>query len=102
MMKSEFIEILAEIDPGYTVPTEKEFIDIQTVYNYHPLIGNKEKIVRLWAEYGNILIKDMLPRADQIREAEQAVDEARYKVEEAKRILQERRDYLDKLWKSLS
>lgn len=99
MMKSEFIEILNEIAPGHTAPTEKEYHDIETVYTYHPLIGNKEKIVRLWAEYGNMIIKDMLPRSEQIREAEQAVDEARYKVEEAKRVLQERRDYLDKLWK---
>ena len=102
MMKSEFVEILAEIKPGHTAPTEKEFKDIQTVYTYHPLIGNKEKIVRLWVEYGNILIKDMLPRAEQIRDAEQAVDEARYRVEEAKRILQERQMYLDKLWKYFS
>ena len=99
-MKNEFIEILNEFAPGHTAPTEKEYHDIEIVYIYHPLIGNKEKIVRLWAEYGNMIIKDMLPRSEQIRDAEQAVDEARYKVEEAKRVLQERRDYLDKLWKN--
>lgn len=102
MMKNEFIEILNEIAPGHTAPTEKEYHDIEIVYTYHPLIGTKEKIVRLWVDMGQMIIDDMMERALEVKAAEAELDRARRNLEEAKRYLKRAEECYDSLFKGLT
>ena len=86
MMKSEFIDILEEISPTHPYPTDEEYKKIEIVYTYHPSISDKEDIVRLWANYGNIIIEDMTGRAQSVMCAEQELQEARVRYEKAKEM----------------
>jgi hypothetical protein len=99
MLKSEFIEIMKELAPDHAEPTEKEYRAIELVYTYHPLVGNHEKIVKLWLDYGNALIEDMTPRALAVQEAEDELEQARYSVEEAQRILACKKAHYDSLFR---
>lgn len=72
--------------------TDNEWNIIQTVYNYHPAIKTKKDIAALYNIGKMTIIKDMLPRAEAIREAEKKVSEARRAYESAK-------EYLDSLTK---
>lgn len=86
MLKSEFIDILEEISPTHPYPTDEEYKNIEIVYTYHPSISDKEDIVRLWADYGNIIIEDMSARAQAVMIAEQELREARDRYERAKEV----------------
>ena len=86
MMKSEFISLLHEISPTHTEPTEEEYRRIEFVYNYHPSIGDKECIVKLWADFGNKIIEDMTPRAERVQEAEEDLRDARLVLDEKQRL----------------
>lgn len=86
MLKTEFIDILEEISPTHSYPTDEEYKNIEVVYTYHPSISDKEDIVRLWANYGNIIIEDMSARAQAVMIAEQELREARERYERAKEV----------------
>ena len=86
MLKTEFIDILEEISPTHPYPTDEEYKKIEIVYTYHPSISDKEDIVRLWADYGNIIIEDMISRANAVMCAEQELQEARGRYERAKEM----------------
>lgn len=71
MMYNEFCELLDE----HTVkPTLEDYKIIETVYMYHPVIGDKKCIAELYDDFGMILMKDMYPRADSIRSMQIALD----------------------------
>lgn len=69
MMRSEFIDILREISPTHRDPSQEEYKAIELVYAYHPSIGDKKTIVKLWADFGNTIIEDMTPRVKAIMAA---------------------------------
>lgn len=70
---------------GYEIQiTPEDYKAIETVYMYHPAIGEangKEQIVELVGNYGMVIIRDMLPRAKQMQELEEELRAARLKVE---------------------
>lgn len=68
MMRSEFIDILREVSPTHRDPSSEEYEAIELVYTYHPAIGDKKTIVKLWVDFGNTIIEDMKPRAEKIRD----------------------------------
>ena len=84
MMYSEFIDILREISPTHRDPSPEEYKTIELVYTYHPSIGDKETIVKLWADFGNTIIEDMKPRAKAVMEAEENFRQARLSYEAAR------------------
>ena len=89
MMKFEFIEMVYEISPTHIVPTDEEYKKIEFVYTYHPAIADKGTIARLWCEFGNMIIEDMTPRAERVRNAEVNYERARKAYEAAREIYQE-------------
>lgn len=59
-------EFNMRLKPCTRRPTEKEFEVITFVYDYHPAIGlsnAKDRIARLYEDYGMRVIYDMLPTA---------------------------------------
>ena len=85
MLKSEFTEILREVSPTHRDPTPEEYERIEDVYTYHPAIGDKKTIVKLWAEFGNVIIDDMMPRTEAIRNTERDLFEARNRYDRTKK-----------------
>lgn len=86
MMRSEFIDILREISPTHRDPSPEEYKEIEFVYTYHPSIGDKKTIVKLWADFGNIIIEDMKPRAKAVMKAEENFNQARRAYEAAREL----------------
>ena len=99
MMKSEFIEILREISPTRKDPTDEEYKEIEFVYTYHPSIGNKECIVKLWADFGQKIIEDMIPRSRRVQEAEINVEAKKQRVREANKMLEQAQKEYDDFFK---
>lgn len=70
---------------GYEIQiTPEDYKAIETVYMYHPAIGEvngKEQIVDLVGNYGMTVIRDMIPRAQQMQEIEEELRTARLRVE---------------------
>lgn len=89
MMKSEFEQLIdnSVSNEDYTV--------IETVYMWHPSISNTDgkcQITRLYTDYGMTVIRDMLPRAQQmllldgeLRQAQYVLDGIRERIEELER-----------------
>ena len=75
MLQSEFDRLTSR---PYT---EEEFSD---VYCYHPSVESKKDIADLWTIGGICLIKDMLPTARRVEEAEHKRNAARTAYEHAK------------------
>ena len=98
MMKSEFIGLLREISPTHRDPSESEYRNIEIVYTYHPSIDTKECIVKLWADFGNTIIEDMLPRSYRVQEAEKELTAARSALEQARHILEEKQNDYNSLF----
>lgn len=65
MMQVDFEEIL-----GKKV-TESDFRMIEVVYMWHPSNLSKEAVAELYKKFGMALIKDMMPRADKMKELEE-------------------------------
>lgn len=89
MMKTEFIDILKKISPAHSYPTDEEYKKIEFVYTYHPSISDKESIVRLWADFGNMIIEDMTARAQLIMYAEEDLRNTRICFEKAREKYEE-------------
>lgn len=54
--------------------SDEDFSVIETVYRYHPAIDGmfgREKIADLYANFGFIVIMDMLPRAEKMKRMEE-------------------------------
>lgn len=69
MTKQEFLENINAILPDgrkVNAVTDEEYKIVETVYCFHPSIADadgKEKIARLYADFGFTVIADMYPRA---------------------------------------
>ena len=64
--------------------TDEEYKVIESVYQWHPVISEvegKEQIATLYKNFGMVIIKDMLPRAEKAREIEGRLRAARIEVE---------------------
>lgn len=67
MLKSEFESHIGMIRK----PTDEEYSVINMVYSYHPcfaICSGKERIARLYSEYGMRIILDMQETAKRIQE----------------------------------
>lgn len=74
MMQREFEAILGE------KVTESDYRLIEIVYQWYPGSLNKEKIASLYKDFGMALIRDMLPRADMMKEMEGKIGKAKHDV----------------------
>lgn len=74
MMQCEFEKLL-----GKSVP-EADYRLIEIVYQFHPSNLSKEATVALYKEFGMALIRDMLPRADKMKELEENLRRAQGEV----------------------
>jgi hypothetical protein len=73
-MQCEFEKLL-----GKSVP-EADYRLIEIVYQFHPSNLSKEATVALYKEFGMALIRDMLPRADKMKELEENLRRAQGEV----------------------
>lgn len=98
MTHEEFMESLYQVEDRLEEllhkPSEAEFRAIELVYTYHPAISHtsdkgREQIAELYAVFGMTLIWDMIPRAEAILKAEDAVTEAKAAYENAEQALEE-------------
>lgn len=98
MTHEEFMEALYQVEDRLEEllhkPSEEEFRAINLVYMYHPAISHtsdkgREQIAELYAVFGMTLIWDMIPRAEAILKAEDAVTEAKVAYENAEQALEE-------------
>lgn len=83
MLREEFDRIAEARGCEIQITTE-DYEVIETVYMYHPAIGEangKEQIVELVGNYGMVIIRDMLPRAQQMQDLEEELRTARLRVE---------------------
>lgn len=62
--------------------TDSDYSIIETVYMFYPGITTKDAIAELYYRFGMVLIKDMLPRAEKVRDLEIQVRRARLALEE--------------------
>lgn len=77
MTKEQF-----QIRLGYMV-TDRAWEIIKTVEDYHPAIKNEGKdLVRLYREYGLLIIKDMFHRAEEIKVLEKKKEKLREEIQE--------------------
>jgi len=83
MMKHEF-EKLAKCE----VSTD-DYAIIEIVYLYHPSIDIKDDIVYLYKLFGMVTIKDMLPRAEAVRQLEHRAQELKLEIERIKEEIAE-------------
>ena len=74
MMQCEFEKLLGKIVP------EADYRLIEIVYQYHPSNLSKEAIVALYTEFGMLLIRDMIPRSDKMKELEENLRRAQGEV----------------------
>ena len=91
--QQEFIDYLPE---GTRIPNDKEYNDIEFLYNWHPSISRsddtgKDQIARLYSEFGMGIIRDMYSTAsehnnlcNQIEVAKVAVTFIEGKIKDAK------------------
>ena len=66
MLKEEFENLVRELLPEFRGVTDAEYKVIETVYAFHPSIGNKggkNQVADLYVKFGYIIFLDMLPRA---------------------------------------
>lgn len=98
MTHEEFMEALYQVEDRLEEllhkPSKEEFRAINLVYMYHPAISHtsdkgREQIAELYAVFGMTLIWDMIPRAEAILKAEDAVTEAKVAYENAEQVLEE-------------
>lgn len=86
MTREEFTKIVDELEgvEGYTDGhlTDSDYSIVETVYTYYPRVNTKDSIAELYFIYGMVLIKDMLPRAERIREFEKQKRLARIALDE--------------------
>lgn len=87
MNKQEFnnrVEMFKGEEPTLT---EQQYKTIEYVYTWHPAIDavkGKDQIAYLYSEFGMRVIYDMLPTAQEAEDAEQELELALQKYEDAK------------------
>ena len=84
MMKSEFEHFY-----GKNV-TSEDYELIEFVYNYHPCNFSKEAVAGLYKDFGIIIFKDMMERAQKAKEYELTIRQ----IEQDLRILKEKMEKL--------
>lgn len=88
MQKSEFLEMIGK---GKHI-SDAEYKVIETVYQWHPSIGNtsgKEDVAALYNGFGMAILYDMLPRAEKNRELTNQLSHAKTEVERIKEAMKE-------------
>lgn len=83
MLKSEFERVL-----GKEV-TEADYRIIDIVYMWHPSNLSKEAVAVLYEEFGMALIKDMMPRADKMKELEERKRRAEGEIHTLDKLMNE-------------
>ena len=64
--------------------TDNAYLDIETVYTFHPSISEtegKKQIASLYDTFGMRIIKDMLPTAEKAKEYEERIAQKRHELE---------------------
>ena len=87
MMYNEFIELIG----GEKISCE-DYQKVETVYMYHPLIGEvepKKQILKFWKLGGMALINDMYSRAQQISVMQQKINDFECQIEQTRAKTQE-------------
>ena len=88
MNKMEFFAEVRKLNPtGIIVISDSEYRDLEFVYTWHPSIdavNGKKQIAYIFNEFGMQLIRDMLPTAVALEEAEQELQSARIAYETAR------------------
>lgn len=76
-------------------PTDEEFGIITTVYNFHPSISEtlgKDQIADLYNNFGMMVIRDMLPRAEEMKVLESELLKARNELKRVQDLIMEARE----------
>ena len=88
MTKVEFESRLCDInEKAAEALTYEEYKVIEYVYTWHPCIDavrGKEQIAYLYAEFGMLIIRDMLPTARRAEEFESQINKAKAEYDAAK------------------
>ena len=88
MMYKEFIELIG----GEKISCE-DYQKVETVYMYHPLIGEvepKKQILKFWKLGGMALINDMLNTAEAIKDKQSKINSLEHEIDMATRESQEK------------
>lgn len=107
MQKHEFIQHINELGNPMRIEDlpDEEYRIIEHVYNYHPVIENKDDIARLYCMRGGFhIISDMTQTADEWMRKEEEVRKLREKrtklyeeidkIEKELRKIQDERNYV--------
>lgn len=93
MTREEFAARIKDIDENASGEvTDKEWKDIEMVYNFHPSIsetGGKNQIAMLYHTFGFRIIKDMLPTAQMMEIKERELRVARAALQKVQREMAE-------------
>lgn len=95
MTKNEFCSQVSKLlGPmgSVPVPTDADYKVIEYVYAFHPAISEtegKQQIAELYARFGMVLIRDLLPRAQLVEKKEAELREAGSRL---KKLQQEMED----------
>lgn len=89
MMHLEFENILGE------KVTENEYLLIEVVYQWHPADFDKEGIAALYKEFGMALIRDMLPRAEKMKQLEERKRKAEHEIFVCQKLMEAVKDGYD-------
>ena len=80
MQKEEFVQHVKALGGNleYDDLSEETYRIIEHVYNYHPAIGNKDDIARIWLLPGGFtIIKDMVKTADEWMKRDEEIGKVR-------------------------
>lgn len=89
MMYEEFTDRASKIAGFEVKVTDRNYKDIETVYNYHPSISDKDDIALIYVRFGMRAIRDMLPTALVVAEYEQQQMALKHQLEELTARLEE-------------
>lgn len=84
MMKNEFENLINTDVENKVVITDGEYAIIELVYMYHPAIGTKEDIAKLYLWFGMTVIEDMVGRSEDVRNLENQINQAQTNLERLK------------------
>ena len=86
MSKDEFIE-LAGIE--WDDISEDDYSVVEYVYARHPSIATKQDIVKLWKDYGMVVIRDMVDTATLYEQIESNYYKAMDKANKARQAMED-------------
>lgn len=83
MMKHEFIQHVTDLGGKLTMEdlSDDVYRVVEHVYNYHPSVGNKDDIARIWLLPGGFtIIKDMMKTADEWMRRDEEIGKVRLQM----------------------